>query len=135
MGKIDSRTGTIRASAEKVFELFSDLRNFESFIPRDKVKVISTTPESCTFELGGIGKFGLRISEKVPCKLVKIESFGDTPLHLNLFINIVQLDTDNCLLKVSIDPDVNPFIMAMIKIPLQNLADTMIDQMERYQFK
>jgi hypothetical protein len=134
MGKIESRTAKIMASDEKVFQLFSDLTNFESYIPKDKVNLINTSQESCEFELKGIGKFGLKITEKDPFKLVKISSFGETPLNFLLCINIKHLEENSCFLQLNIETDVNPFLMTMIKSPLQTLVETIIDQMERFSF-
>jgi len=134
MGKIESRTATIKASDSKVFTLFSDLTNFDRWIPRDKVNIVSSTPDSSVFEIDGIGRIGVRISEKNPNNLVKINSFGETPFHFKLCINITHNDINTCLLKVSIEPDVNPFILGMVKSHFQNLVDVMIDRIENFPF-
>ena len=132
MGKIESREGTLNVSDEKIFNFLSDFRNFSEFIPADKVKNFSATSDSCLFELDGIGKFGFQILEKDPVTYIKFSSHGNSPLSIYLSVNIMKQDVNSCNVKISIETDVNPIVFAMIKSTLQNLADTMIMQMENF---
>ena len=131
MSKIESREGIIKVSEEKIFNFLSDFRNFSEFIPGDKVKNFNATPDSCLFELNGIGKFGFKILEKNPFTYIKFSSHGHSTLSIYLSVNIMKQDVNSCRVKITLEPDVNPIVFAMIKSTLQNLADTMIMQLEK----
>ena len=74
MPKIESRTGKIRTSEEKIYTFLSNFNNFRKLIPEDKAKDWESTEDTCSFNVEGIGRFGLRIIEKEPNKLIKITS-------------------------------------------------------------
>jgi len=134
MAKIESRTGIIKIPDDKMFKFLTDFTNFSEFIPRDKVKNFSATPGSCSFEINGFGRIGLEIVEKIPNNMIYITSSGNTPLHFSFLVDINQQDSSTSLVKLSLEPDVNPFVMAMVKSPLQNFVDILIEQLEKLSF-
>jgi carbon monoxide dehydrogenase subunit G len=134
MPKIESRIGKINASEEKIFTFLSDFNNFKSLIPEDRVKDWESTTDTCSFSVEGLGRFGLRIIEKEPNKLIKITSDDKTPISFFLWTQIKQVEENDSRLKITVDVNVNPFMATMIKNPLQNFVDTLIDQAEKMTF-
>ncbi len=134
MSKIESRTGIIKSSEEKIFNFLSDFNNFQNLVPADKVKDWESTEDSCKFKVEGIGQAGLKIIEKEPYKLIKITSDETTPLPFRLWIQIKNVGENDSRIKITIDVDVNPVMAAMVKSPLQNFVDMLVDQAEKMDF-
>ena len=103
-------------------------------MPEDRVKDWESTEETCNFSLEGIGRFGLRIIEKEPNKLIKITSDDKTPVSFNLWTQIKEVQKNDSRLRIIIDVNVNPFMAVMIKNPLQAFVDSLIDQAEKLTF-
>jgi hypothetical protein len=134
MSKIESKIGRINKSDEKIYNFLSDFNNFQHLIPADKVKNWSSDSDSCHFTVDGIGDAGMKIIEKSPFSLIKITSDGKTPISFFLWIQVKKIDEDTSGIKIVIEPLVNPMILMMVKGPLQNFADMLVDQMEKFTF-
>jgi len=134
MSKIESRVGKIANSDEKIFTFLSDFNNFEKLIPEDKVKNWQSDKESCSFTVDGVGSAGLKIVEKEPFQTIKIASAEGTPLNFMLWIQLKKLEENDTRVKITIEPKVNAMMMPMIKGPLKNFVDMLVEQMEKLSF-
>ena len=134
MAKIESRMGIIKSSDEKIYNFLSDFNNFKDLIPADKVTDWESTEDSCKFKVEGIGQAGLKMIEKEPHKLIKITSDETTPLPFQLWIQIKSVEENDSRIKITIDMDVNPVMVSMVKSPLQSFVDTLVDQAEKMEF-
>jgi carbon monoxide dehydrogenase subunit G len=129
MSKIESKIGRINKSDEKIYNFLSDFNNFQHLIPADKVKNWSSSNDACHFTVDGIGDAGMKIIEKTPFSLIKITSEGKTPISFFLWIQIKKIDENTSAIKIVIEPQVNQMILMMVKGPLQNFVDMLIDQL------
>jgi hypothetical protein len=129
MSKIESKIGRINKSEEKIYNFLSDFNNFEHLIPADKVKNWSSTSDSCHFTVDGIGDAGMKIIEKTPFSLIKITSEGKTPISFFLWIQIKKINENTTGIKIVVEPQVNQMIFMMVKGPLQNFVDMLVDQL------
>ncbi|MCB8994579.1 MAG: SRPBCC family protein [Bacteroidales bacterium] len=134
MSKIESKTGIINASDERIYTFLSDFKNFHNLIPADKVKNWIADEDSCSFTLDGIGDASLKIIEKNPFSMIKITSGGKTPVNFFLWIQIKKIEDEKSGIRVVIEPDVNQMMMMMVKGPLQNFVDMLIDQVGKIKF-
>lgn len=131
MTKIESSVKTIPAPQAAVYEKLSNFNNLEKLkehLPQDKAQGMTFDGDSLTIEAAPAGKVTFRIVEKEPCKCIK---FGttDSPVPLNLWIQIVPDGDDACKLKLTIGLEINPFVKAVVQKPLQEgiekAADTL----------
>ena len=127
MGKFESDVKVIPFSQERVYAKISDLSNLESIvdnIPEGKVEDIKFDTDSLSFSVNPVGEIRLEVIEREPSKCVK---FGSTasPLPFNLWIQLVPTTEEECKMKITIDADVNPFIMGMVKKPLMDGLEKM----------
>jgi len=134
MTKIESKIGVINQSAEKIFNYISNFDNFRSLIPEDKVKDFESSGDSCRFNVTGVGQAGLKIIEKEPHKLIKISSDEQTSFDFLLWIQIKELEPSNSRIKITTEVELNPMMAAMVKKPLKNFVDTLIDQAEKVNY-
>ncbi len=134
MTKFESRIGKLDTSGEKAFNFLSDFRNFNRFIPEDKVKEWEASAEQCKFTVDGIGKAGLKIIEKEPNKLVKISGDGTAGLEFFFWIQIKEIEEKDTRIKLTIKADLNPMMKIVAAKPLKSFVNLMIDKIEEYSF-
>ncbi len=134
MVKIESKIGIVKQPAEKIFNYISNFNNFSQLIPEDKVKEFESTDDTCRFKVEGIGQAGLRIIDKEPHKLIKISSDEETTFDLLLWIQIKEIEPGDSRMKITTEVTLNPMMATMVKKPLKNFIDTLIDQAEKINY-
>jgi len=134
MTRIESKMGVVKQPAEKIFNYISNFNNFSQLIPEDKVKDFESTDDTCRFKVEGIGQAGLRIIERVPHKLIKISSDEETTFDLLLWIQIKEIEPGDSRLKITTEVNLNPMMATMVRKPLKNFIDTLIDQAEKINY-
>lgn len=130
--EIVSRIGKIQANEDKIFEKISDFRNLGERIPQDKVKDFTADADSCSFSIDKMGKFGMKIIEREPNKLIKIANSEETPLKFNMWIQLKQVAENDTRVKVTLRADINPFMKAMVKKPLTSFVESLITGLEQF---
>ena len=133
--KIESRIGKVLNNNDKIYQFISNFNNFKNFIPGDKVSDFESTEDTCSFSVPGIGKAGLRIIEKEPNKLIKITNNETTPMNFNLWIQLKQVAENDTRIKVTVKPEVNMMMQAVVKKPLKEFVDKLVDQIETFPFE
>jgi carbon monoxide dehydrogenase subunit G len=134
MSKIESRVGVVNASDERIFKFVSNFNNFKNMVPKDTIKDFTSDEDSCKFSVSGVGTIGMKIAEKEPYKLVKITESDSAPIKFFLWIQIKKSGENTSQVDVSVEPLVNPMLAMMINKPLKAFVDTLIDQMEKFNF-
>jgi carbon monoxide dehydrogenase subunit G len=132
--KIESKTGKVPHSDQKIFNFISDFNNIKQLVPADKVFNWQSTKEECSFEVSGLGKTGMKIIETESCKLVKISSIDSSPIQFFIWIQLKKADENNTRVKITIEPNVNLMMMTFVKVPLQEFVDKLVDRMATFNF-
>ena len=129
--RIESRIGHIYATTERVFSLISDFSRINStMLPQnDKIKDVEATADSCTFTIDKAGRFGMRIVERQPNNLLKIES-SESPLQFKMWIQLKEYHETETAVKVTLDAEVNALMSVMVKKPLTEFVETLVSKME-----
>jgi carbon monoxide dehydrogenase subunit G len=135
MSKIESKIGIIKQASEKVYNFISNFDNFKSLIPDDRVKNFESTEDTCRFTVEGIGQVGLKIIEREPHKLIKISSDEQNSFDLLLWIQIKELAPSDSRIKITTEVKLNPMMATMVKKPLKNFVDTLVEQAENLNFE
>ncbi|MCF8226766.1 MAG: hypothetical protein K9J30_12885 [Bacteroidales bacterium] len=134
--KIESKIGSVRSPAQKVYDFIADFRNFNNVIPADKISGWEADQDSCRFKMDMLGNVKLNIIEREPEKLVKIASDPDTSQYnFTLWIQTKQVQTDDSRVKVTIEPNINQVLLGMVKSPLKQFVDSLIDEIEKFDFQ
>ncbi len=133
--RIESKTGCSTNPVSIVYSFISDFRNFNNFIPADKISDWKAEKDHCIFRLDMLGKFKLDIIEKKENKLVKVTSDPkNSQYNFNLWIQLKELDENDTRIKITIEPLINQFLSSMVKSPLKKFADSLIEEIERFEF-
>ena len=134
--QFESSVKHIPYSQERVYNKLSDLNNLNSLHGHldeikektgGKLEEMTFDRDSLTVKVQNIG-LTLRIIEREPLKCIKFEG-ENTPVPLNLWIQILPLGEDTSKMKVTIRAEVNMFMKTMISKPLQEGVEKLADML------
>lgn len=133
--KIESKIGKSTSSDEKIYLFITNFHNFKELLPADRVTAWEASEDRCSFNVDPLGRTGLMIVEKEPHKLIKMVSDPEfSSYQFNIWIQLKKVDDKDTRIKVTIEPVVNKMLLPMLKIPLQKLADGIINKIEGFEF-
>jgi hypothetical protein len=133
--KIESKIGSSSNPAQRVYNFISDFRNFNNFIPEDKISNWESDINNCRFKMDLIGNISLKMVDKDAPKLVKIESDPEiSQYNFTLWIQIKKVMENSCKIKVTIEPHVNQIMLSLVKSPLKSFVDSLVDEIEKFDF-
>ena len=134
--QFESNVKHISYAQENVYNKLSDLNNLEGVRDRldlvkdkldGKLEDMSFDADSITFKVQGIS-LTLRIIEREPMKCIKFEG-ENSPLPLNLWIQILPVTDAEAKLKVTIRAEVNMFMKGMVSKPMQEGVEKLADML------
>lgn len=132
--KLESKIGTIDSSDEKVYNFLTNFDNFKDLIPQDKIKNWESNEDQCTFSVDGIGDVGVKIIEKEPYKLIKLTGIDQSKFDFFFWIQLKQISENDTKIKLTLKVEINMMMQAMVKKPLQQFLDTLVDQISKMSF-
>lgn len=133
--KIESRIGKSTCPANNIYQFITDLNNLEGLIPGERVKDWHSDKDQCQFTVSPVGKMGMRIQEKEPHSLVKITSDKDiSQYNFTLWIQLKEVSQEDTRIKITVQPEVSQFLLPMIKSPLRQFVESLVDQMEKFEY-
>ena len=136
MAQFESSIKHVPYSQERVYNKLSDLSNLESVKERldlmkdkleGKVEDLSFDKDSLTVKIQGFN-LTLQIVEREPMKCIKFEG-AQTPIPLNLWIQILPEGDEAAKMKVTIRAEINMFMKAMVSKPLQEGVEKLADML------
>ena len=136
MVQFESGVKQIPFSQERVYNRLSDLNNLESLREHwdaikekteGKLEDMTFDRDSLTVKVQSIA-LTLRIIEREPSKCIKLEGVN-TPVPLNLWIQVLPVEDETSKIKVTIRAEVNMFMKAMIAKPLQEGVERLADML------
>lgn len=129
MAQFESGVKYVPYSQERVYNKLSDLSNLESVRDKlaDKVENLNFDSDTMTFTVQGIN-LTLRIIEREPCKCIKFEG-SNSPLPMNLWIQILPVEAEQAKLKVTLRAEVNMFMKAMVSKPMQEGVEKLAEML------
>jgi hypothetical protein len=134
--KIESRIGKSMVPVDRIYKFASDFRNFNNFIPEDKISNWKADEDECSFSADMIGNVKLQIVERETNKLIKITSDpAVNQYNFNLWLQFKEQNSDDTRIKITIEPLVNKFLLPMVKGPLKSFVDSLVDEIENFDFK
>jgi len=133
--KIESRIARVNTSEQQVYKFIADFRNFNNFIPEEQISNWNAEEDSCSFSVQALGSVSLNMIEREANKLVKIASDpGKSSQNFTLWIQIKEVEENDSRVKITIEPQVNAMMAAMVKGPLKKFVDQLASQIEQFDF-
>jgi hypothetical protein len=127
---LESPKVSVQKSALELFNLLSEVKNFEQLMPENiaKFEVIGT--DAFIFGLKGMPEIKLVLKEKIaPSKLVLGAASDKLPFTLTAALEAVTETTTD--VKLDFEGDFNPMMAMMIKGPIQKFIETLAENMHK----
>ena len=131
MAKIESKEVEISSPKEKIFDFLSDFTNFSLLVP-DKVENWKATKEKCSFKVTGLSDFGMEISKITPYSSIEIVNDKEisTPFSFTFNWDFNPINDSKTKVRSFFNLDINPMMSMMVKKPLQNFMDILVDKLK-----
>lgn len=127
---LESPRVTVEKSAQELFDLLSDVQNFEKLMPENIAKFEMLGNESFIFGLKGMPEIQLKMIEKVAPKKVLLGAANDKlPFTLEADINSVSENSSN--VQLLFQGEFNPMMGMMIKGPIGKFIETLVLNMNK----
>lgn len=126
--KIESKKVTVPAMPEQVFQYISDLNNFRSLLPEDRISEWESTADYCSFKVQGTATIDLKLEEKDEFSRLLLRSGEKSPFDFTLEVFLVEIDGKTQAHQL-MNADINPFLKMMVEKPLANLFNFIADRL------
>jgi len=83
-------------------------------VPQIKIVNLKSDADSCSFSIPGLGDAEIRITDRDPFKTVKIESYGGLPVGITLWVQLLEQDTEQTKIRLTLDAELSLMLKAML---------------------
>jgi carbon monoxide dehydrogenase subunit G len=125
--KYESHQRQIFKPAEMIYAALADFNNFTPVVA-DKVDDWRVEGDTCSFKVKGF-TVSLRMAEKVPGRLVKIEASDSSPFGFTLWIQMKEVAPADTRIRLVLHAEMNMMIKMMVGKKIQPGLDAMVDQL------
>ena len=132
MSTFESSVKIVEYPQEKVYATLSDLSNLgklEGKFPEDKFKDFEFSADSVSINVQPVGKVAMNIVEREEPKCIKYEA-TQSLIPFNLWVQLLPVTETTCKMKLTIKADINPFMAAMVKKPLEEGIEKIADALQ-----
>ena len=127
---LESPRVVVEKSAQELFDLLSDVKNFEKLMPENIAKFEVIGNDSFLFGLKGMPEIQLKLKNKVAPKTVLLGSASDKlPFTLEADINVVSENSSN--VQLLFQGEFNAMMGMMIKGPIGKFIETLVLNMNK----
>ncbi len=140
--KYISDVKVINYSIEKVYDKLSNLNNLNNLMDPEKMKKVKeqvpnapdfkfenfkANEDECSFSINPIGRVGIRVTEREPNKLIKLEGDESLPINFNCWLQFLPIDQDSCKIRLTLHADMSPMIKMMVNKHLKEGVNKVAD--------
>jgi len=126
---IKSEKITTQKSAQELFEILSDVKNFKKLMPKEITKFEVTAEDSFLFALKGTPEIELQLKEKKEPNQIIFNAISKIPFSLTIDIN--ETSAYSSSVQLFFAGKFNPMIEMMIKGPISNLVDILAENTKK----
>jgi ribosome-associated toxin RatA of RatAB toxin-antitoxin module len=125
---LESTKVTVAKPAQELFDLLTDVKNFERLMPENIAKFEVIGDDAFIFGLKGMPEIKLKMKEKVAPSKVVLGAASDK-LSFTLIANIDAVSDDSCDVKLDFEGEFNAMMAMMIKGPIGKFIETLATNM------
>lgn len=122
---------TVEKSAQELFDLLTDVKNFERLMPENIAKFEVIGEDSFIFGLKGMPEIQLKMKEKVAPNKVVLGAASDK-LPFTLVANIDTVSGSSSAVQLDFEGDFNPMMAMMVKGPIGKFIETLAVNMGNF---
>ena len=127
---LESPKVTVQKSTQELFDLLSDVRNFEKLMPENIAKFEVLGDDAFIFGLKGMPEIKLKMKEKVAPSKIVLGAASDK-LPFTLVANIDTVSDSSCAVKLDFEGEFNAMMAMMIKGPISKFIETLATNMTK----
>jgi hypothetical protein len=127
---LESPRVTVEKSALAVFELLSDVRNFEKLMPDNIAKFEVIGDDAFIFGLKGMPEIKLKMKEKTAPNKVILGAASDK-LPFTLEADIIAVSDNSSNVQLLFEGEFNAMMGMMIKGPIGKFIETLAGNMSK----
>lgn len=127
---LESPKVAVSKSAQELFDLLTDVRNFEKLMPDNIAKFEVIGDDAFIFGLKGMPEIKLKMKEKVAPKKVVLGAASDK-LPFTLTASIDSISDASSEVKLDFEGEFNPMMSMMIKGPIGKFIETLAANMTK----
>lgn len=125
---LESPRVTVEKSAQELFDLLSDVRNFEKLMPENIAKFEVIGDDAFIFGLKGMPEIKLKMKERIAPNKIVLGAASDK-LPFTLVANIDEVSANTSVVKLDFEGEFNAMMAMMIKGPIGKFIDTLAGNM------
>ena len=127
---LESPKVAVSKSAQELFDLLTDVRNFEKLMPDNIAKFEVIGDDAFIFGLKGMPEIKLKMKEKVAPNKVVLGAASDK-LPFTLTASIDAVSDNNSDVKLDFVGEFKPMMAMMIKGPIGKFIETLATNMTK----
>ncbi|MCF8228458.1 MAG: hypothetical protein K9G58_13685 [Bacteroidales bacterium] len=128
MAAFKSESLIIERPASSIYNFLIDFTNFEKLMPEQVINWKSTN-STCSFTIQGMADISMKVANTIPDKRISITS-EEAPFDFDLVSYLEKTAEDQTRARIEIEAKINPMMMMMVKRPLQNLVNIMVEKLK-----
>jgi hypothetical protein len=137
----------VKQNQEVIFNYLSNLEHLSKYIndgllskmteqiPQIKITNFESDPDSCRFQIAGMGLAEIRIIEREPHKTIKVCSTGSLPVSITFWIQMLPTIAGETKLRLTMDADMSMMIKMMVNNKLEEGINRMADMLAALPYK
>jgi carbon monoxide dehydrogenase subunit G len=129
MTRIESDKTSVDKTPEEVFNFLSNFNNFKKLMP-EQVTNWESTEDTCSFTIAGMASLGMKMVEKKPYSLIKVEKDGKAPFDFTLECLVDKKDSSKSEVQLAFNADLNPMLKMMAVKPLTNFLNLLVGKLK-----
>lgn len=127
---LESPKVTVQKSAQDLFDLLADVKNFEKLMPDNIAKFEVIGEDAFIFGLKGMPEIKLKMKEKVAPNKIVLGAASDK-LPFTLVSNIDSISDSESAVQLIFDGEFNAMMAMMIKGPISKFIETLATNMTK----
>ena len=124
---ISSQKKVVAKSQEELFHFLNEVKSYETLMPDDIAKFEVLGDDIFVFGLKGMPEIKLKMKEKSEFNQIILGAASDK-LPFTLIANIEKVSANESQVQLVFEGDFNPFMSMMIKTPITNFVETLINK-------
>lgn len=127
---LESPRVTVEKSAQELFDLLSDVKNFEKLMPDNIAKFEITGEDAFIFGLKGMPEIKLKMKDKAAPSKVVLGAASDK-IPFTLIANIDAVSENSSAVKLDFEGEFNAMMAMMVKGPISKFIETLANNMTK----
>lgn len=127
---LESPKVTVQKSAQDLFDLLTDVKNFEKLMPDNIAKFEVIGEDAFIFGLKGMPEIKLKMKDKVAPNKIVLGAASDK-LPFTLVSNIESVSDASSAVQLQFEGEFNAMMAMMIKGPISKFIETLANNMTK----